>query len=147
MVLSTVVPMSLMGVDSLEKMRLRFYCIDIFHFKIYLLLSPSTSGHHPLSLTSFHYLPSSKPVSSFINEGNPSSIIPFLSRPLDITHFPSLVCPPPNAAPDFGLSGFSHVNSHTNVFMDADSFDKTRSWTSFILTPISYFQISSIVDK
>ena len=46
-VLSTVVPTSFVGVDSLDKMRFRFHCIDIFHFKRCLLLSPSTYGHHP----------------------------------------------------------------------------------------------------
>ena len=38
---------SFVGVDSLEKTRFRFHCIDIFHFKMCLLLSPSTYGHHP----------------------------------------------------------------------------------------------------
>ena len=51
--MSTVVPTPFMGIDSLDKTRFRFYCIDIFHFKIRLLLPLSTSSHHPLSLISF----------------------------------------------------------------------------------------------
>ncbi len=39
-VLSTVVPISFVGVESLDKTRFRFYCIDIFHFKICLHYLP-----------------------------------------------------------------------------------------------------------
>jgi hypothetical protein len=47
---------SFVGVDSLEKTRFRFYCIDIYHFKI-CLPSPPVINHFLLSPSTISYLP------------------------------------------------------------------------------------------
>ena len=76
MVLSTVVPTPFVSGDSLDKTRFRFYCIDIYHFKICLhyppsppvithfLLSPSTISHLHLLLifSSMREIPHQSPL-------------------------------------------------------------------------------------
>jgi hypothetical protein len=106
--LSTVVPTSFVGVHSFDKTRFRFHCIDIFNFKICLLLSPSTSHHCPLSLlpSTISHLWVRIPPSSMrenphqwgktlINEGKPSLTTLLISPDLQSSlNFLSCLLPP-----------------------------------------------------
>ncbi len=121
-------------------------------------LSPSTSSHRPLSLISFHHLPSSTPAYFLIYEGNCPLTSPYLHSSLNLPLLPS----PPIAIPDFGLSVLDYnespppeinwdcgqVNCHTIVsFMDDDTVQKGEILNTFHFNiDFSYFHIWSTVD-
>ena len=114
--MSTVVPTSFVGVDSLDKTRFRFYCIDIYHFKICLhslppppvithfLLSPFTISHLQLLLI-------------FSSKRNPSSITPLTSPYLCSSPDFPLLLSPPNATPNLGLSLFDYLIPTSRVIL------------------------------